>query len=103
MLERSGERSYATPESSTAILTPFPPGRPAAIRLSHARGASTPVPGRKFHWSFCQPPGVDPVLPGAFGIHALAGAASAKKQAMVSSERTHGPSNRKAAHIVRIE
>ena len=34
-------------ESSTAILTPLPPGLPALNRLSHARGASTPVPGQE--------------------------------------------------------
>src|SRR5215470_6332193 len=58
---KSGERlnglrsEYAMPVSSTATFTPAPPGRPTAIRCAHASGALTPVPGRKFHCSCCQP------------------------------------------------
>jgi hypothetical protein len=45
----------ATPVSTTAIFTPLAPGRPSALRLAQACGASTPARGRKFHWSFSQP------------------------------------------------
>src|SRR6478752_2357113 len=76
--------SYATPLSSTAILTPFPPGLPAENRLSHARGASTPVPGLKFHWSACHPA---PLIPGSLGIHACAVAAMVRAKTVVSRAR----------------
>ncbi len=48
------------------MTTPRPPGRPARSTLSQATGALTPVAGRKFHCTFCQPPGVAP-RPGSSG------------------------------------
>src|SRR5262249_51953065 len=71
--EKSGERlnglrsEYAIPVSSTATLTPAPPGRPTASRWAHASGVFTPVLGRKFHCSCCQPAGAFAV-PGSGGM-----------------------------------
>src|SRR3954447_1098173 len=71
--EKSGERlkglrsEYATPVSSTATLTPAPPGRPTAIKCAHASGALTPTPGRKFHCSCCHPAAAC-ALPGSGGM-----------------------------------
>ena len=53
--EKSGERrkrpwfSYATPESIRAILTPLPPGAPAAEASAQACGAFTLNGPVKFH------------------------------------------------------
>ena len=59
---KSGERrngprfAYAMPVSSTATITPLPPGAPSAATLAHASGAFTPNGPTKFHCSFCQSP-----------------------------------------------
>ena len=49
---------YAIPVSTTATLTPAPPGRPTSSRCCHASGALTPVSARKFHCRRCQPESV---------------------------------------------
>ena len=53
--------------SSTATVTPAPPGRPTSIIRCQASGALTPVPARKFHWICCQPPGTA-ARPGSAGM-----------------------------------
>ena len=57
--------------SSTATLTPRPPGRPTALRRSHASGALTPKSLLKFHCTPCQPPNGLPGWPGSFGTKPL--------------------------------
>ncbi len=57
--------------SSTAIVTPRPPGTPASMAFCHASGAFTLNGPVKFHWTAAQPPGVVP-RPGSLGTNAEA-------------------------------
>ncbi|TML03632.1 MAG: hypothetical protein E6G41_13420 [Actinobacteria bacterium] len=62
-------RAYATPVSSTATITPRPPGAPALIAFCQASGAFTLNGPVKFHCTLTQSPGIA-LRPGSSGMNA---------------------------------